>query len=450
MRAPTVEGDFDLTGSPLVRDALPGLAAALDPKLASTMLESAVVEPGLTVEGCRPGKALYLGAEGCGLRYELEVRDQAGRAWSVLLLGRVLPDDAAAARYAGAVAARADGLGDRMVCDGVRHWAVLPDNVVVHRFPIDPELPTLADAVDARAVAGATGDRVPGLAEADVALGHYGRRDRCVLRYHYGNATVYGKVWSDDRGAVVAHTVARLEGGIGPAAVPRLFAYVPELRLALLDALAGTPALAAAMAGDAPTAARLVADAAAVAVALHTGELALTAVRTMEMELDELRGLLDLMAPVAPELAARFQPLLADITAAAAATDALPLVPTHGDFTPSQLLSDGDSCGLVDFDSMAQGEAALDLGQYLAYLRLAAAKSGWSVDDAEDLGRRFFARYAEGRGPEEADALRERAQVYGCVSLFRTTAHAWQKLKPTRAATVFAPLTREVACLPRG
>ena len=446
--ATTVDGDFDLSASPQLHRALPGLAAALDPAAAAAMLERAAVEPGVTVERCRPGKALYLGADGCGLRFDTQIRDAAGHRTSVLFLGRVLPDAAAASAYHAAVAGVADRAAGRLPVDGARPCAVLPGRVVVHRFPIDPELPTLADAADPAVVAAAVDGAVEGIDSSTVALGHYGRRDRCVLRYERGSGMVYGKVWSDDRGAAVSDAVARLASGIGTAAVPRLLAYVPELRLALLAALPGAPALAAALSGAGPVPEALVADAAMVAAALHTSGLALSSTRTIDDELVELAGLVDLMRPVAAGLASGFDTILGDIRAAAGATDALPPVPTHGDFTPSQLLRDGEGCGLVDFDSMAHGEPALDLGQYLAYLRLAAAKAGWPIDRTEELGRRFLGQY--GDAATGSGSLSARAQVYGCVSLFRTTAHAWQKLKPKRAAMVFGPLEREVACLPSG
>ncbi|MEY2477760.1 MAG: hypothetical protein QOG87_3075 [Actinomycetota bacterium] len=442
---PTIEGDFDLSASPQLRDALPGLAPALDATEAATVLQQTIVSAGAIIERCRPGKALYLGADGCGLRYDVEIRDESGHRRSVLLLGRVLPDDDATADYQQSVAVLADRVAGRLDAAGMRPWAALPGNLVVHRFPIDPELPTLADAADPAVVSHVLGSTLEGLQGADVVLGHYGRRERCVLRYDQnpGNAAMYGKVWTDDRGALVSDTIDALAGRLGPAAVPRLLAYVPGLRLALLEALAGVPALAAGLSGTGPDPRRLVGDAAAVAAALHGGDLRLPTSRAIDVELDELRGLVDMMATVAPELAAGFDGLLRDIVTAAAITDPLPSGPTHGDFTPSQLLSDGDECGLVDFDSMAMAEPALDLGQYLAYLRLAGAKAGVP---AEALGRLFLAEYAATAGMS-ADGLAARTRVYGCISLFRTTVHAWQKLKPKRAVMVFRPLAEEVACL---
>jgi thiamine kinase-like enzyme len=43
-----------------------------------------------------------------------------------------------------------------------------------------------------------------------------------------------------------------------------------------------------------------------------------------------------------------------------------PLVPSHGDFGWSQLIGDGESVALVDFDKAGMAERALDLGNLLA------------------------------------------------------------------------------------
>src|SRR6185312_14721326 len=53
----------------------------------------------------------------------------------------------------------------------------------------------------------------------------------------------------------------------------------------------------------------------------------------------------------------------------------------HGDLTHHQIVLEGDTPGLVDFDDVCMGEAALDLGHFCAYLRLAARRA------AEPAGR---------------------------------------------------------------
>src|SRR5205085_3927051 len=95
----------------------------------------------------------------------------------------------------------------------------------------------------------------------------------------------------------------------------------------------------------------------------------------MDDVLDELQELLLLVEGIAPEFADNLEGVLHEIVSAAYSTQVLPLQLSHGDFAPSQLLSGPGGSGLVDFDSVGQAEAALDLGHYLAYLRLAAAKA---------------------------------------------------------------------------
>jgi aminoglycoside phosphotransferase (APT) family kinase protein len=444
---PTLGPSFDLAASPALHAALPGLAAALDPAVAAPMLERTLLRPGATVASCRPGKALYLGADGCSLRYDLDVRTHDGRVEPVLVAGRVLPDDDSLAGYADAVARLAPRVADGPTAGAVRSHAELDGRLVVHVFPIDPELPTLVEAVDPAVAA----SMVDGLGDARVTVAHYGRRGRCVLRYDRvdggsGPATVYGKVWSDeDWGARVCDALAALGGTLGPARVPSVYGYRPRLHFALFEALAGGPALTktTVLAADASG---LIGTAAAVAAALHASHLPVTTVRSLDTELAELRGLVALVGGLSPGLRATLEEMLGRVVVAAASTDALPVVPTHGDFTPSQLLSDGASCGVVDFDDVAQGEAALDLGQYQAYVRLTVAKAGAPPSAADALCDQLLQAYTEGAAPDE---LMARTRVYACVSLLRTTMHALQKLKPVRAAMVFAPLTEEVGWLTR-
>src|SRR5205823_2509628 len=79
------------------------------------------------VERCRPSKAMFLGSEGCTLRYQLRVRDaRSGRPWECLVLGRLFADTAAAAAYwrtLGPLVARLDGRPEAapsLVRQGVR------------------------------------------------------------------------------------------------------------------------------------------------------------------------------------------------------------------------------------------------------------------------------------------------------------------------------------------
>ena len=84
------------------------------------------------------------------------------------------------------------------------------------------------------------------------------------------------------------------------------------------------------------------------------------------------------MGAISPGLAERLEGHLDTVVADAGDTDRRRgvLVQSHGDFTFSQLLDHGGQIGLLDFDSLCQAEPGLDLRQFVAYLRLTAAKAG--------------------------------------------------------------------------
>jgi hypothetical protein len=399
---------------------------------------------GAVVESCQPGKCLYLGAEGCSVRYDVAVRLASGSTQDVLVLGRVHGDATSASAYRRSLEGPRQALASRGVDAPV---ASLPDGIVLHPFPVDADLPTLVGATDPERIAPLLADAGVPFERCSPVLGHYGRRHRCVLRYEVDGLTVaYGKVCADHvRGEVAGRVLRALQGRVEGVSLPPFLAHAADLHLTLLGVLPGRPALAGELAdGGRPV--PLVAAAAAAAAALHRSGVELGAPRSMQDELDELDGLLALMEPISSQLAAALRTRLDAVTAAAGATEPMPCALVHGDFTPSQLLRDGDRCGLVDFDGVAQAEPALDLGQYVAYLRLAAAKAG-AAAAADGLVDGFVAAYAAGTDLD-AVALRARVQVYACVSLLRTTVHAWQKLKPKRVGTVLPILLEEAACLP--
>jgi ABC-type multidrug transport system fused ATPase/permease subunit len=423
--------------------AFPGLRRALRADVIGAELQAHLLRDGVRVETCKPGKALYLGAEGCSLRFDLGVRDADGAGvQKMLVLGRLLKDDEAVERYRSAIAPLADAMRDRPDAAPFAHLAAaLPKRLVVHPFPIDADLPTLIGATD-RALAA----ELFGEAEGDcsVTLGHYGRRHRCVLRYERDVSNpfprVYGKVYADDRGARVGPTVAALATAAGrDVLAPRFLGYRADLRLSLLEELPGRrdPAVA------------VLDDAARIVAALHRMDVPLGSDRSIDCELAELDELVLLVQGMSPALGTTLQKFVATIAAAANTTAPLAPVFSHGDFTHAQLLTGGRRCGLVDFDSIAWAEPALDLGQFIAYLRLAVEKSApfAGKQRIDQLADRFLDAYVHAASPVDPAALRARVQVYETISLVRTTVHSWQKLKGQRVRTVFPILAEEVACL---
>ena len=236
-------------------------------------LRHQLLRDSITVDVCVPGKALYLGPDGCSLRYDLDVRGPNGSdPRRVLVLGRLLEDDEAVERYEHAIAPMAAAMAERPdMAPFARLVASLPDRLVVHPFPIDADLPTLVGATDTALVAELL-DVPAGAARScsGTTAGGIG----CVLRYERHTrdepAVRVRKVYSDDRGARIGPIVAALAtAGPHRVLVPRFLGYRADLRLSLLEELPG----------QREPASDVVDDAARIAAALHRSDIALRVVR---------------------------------------------------------------------------------------------------------------------------------------------------------------------------
>ena len=89
--------------------------------------------------------------------------------------------------------------------------------------------------------------------------------------------------------------------------------------------------------------------------------------------------------------------------------------PLHGDFSPDQVLFDGRRAGIVDFDDAVRGDAARDLGAFVARLERMRMAGFLTPAGAEELGGRLAEGYrarAGARMPGE-----ERIRHYVAIRL---------------------------------
>ena len=473
--------ELDPLRSPLLDAELPGLRTALDADAIRGHLQAAL-RPRHAIARSTPGQATYLG-DRCMVRYQLELEGDPPSA--ALVTGRVFADREACVRYVeerlAPLAESARGreeLGSFATPVGI----VEPLCMAVQVFPVDGELPTLVDATDRermlgvlRAALAAAGEGGPAVEDCRVELGHYGRQHRCVLRYHLdaGEAwdgarrpglLVYGKVAGDDRGTLAEPVTTALRrllatDGLWGFGVPRCLGYLPDLQLALFEAIPGVPQVAQLLkarikGGPAGPPGGLTLEGsveacARIAAALHTSGIGLGRPRAFGDEAAGLRSGFSLVRRVSPGLGERLDAWLDLAEERAAAAGPLPAGFGHGDFSYTQLIFDGTRSGLVDFDTVCQSEPALDLGQFLGYLAVAARKArtpdgpGAGTSLAGQLGTRFVDAYAEAAGTARAELL-DRAAVYEIVSLLRLAFHSWQKLKRGRLEHVVDVLDERV------
>jgi aminoglycoside phosphotransferase (APT) family kinase protein len=181
------------------------------------------------------------------------------------------------------------------------------------------------------------------------------------------------------------------------------------------------------------------------AAGLHWSAVPVGAPRSLGDEIDRARAAVTALAPLAPALAESLHAHLAAVDGAAAASPGPPVV-AHGDFRPSQVLFDGPTTGLVDFDTMCRAEPALDLGQFTGHLAAAGGTARAAVgavgDGPADLGSAFLREYLRLTGTGDPEALLARVAAYRTVMLARLAVRRWCQLKPQGVRPVLSLLDR--------
>jgi ABC-type multidrug transport system fused ATPase/permease subunit len=484
---------LDPLRSPVLQDELPGLPTAFDGEAMREYLQLALFGKSHThyrIERCTPGKAIYVG-DTCALRYELMVKEtSSGQTFQPLVVGRMFQDQLACALYMRDKLLPLATLmhGRAEIAPFTTPVAMIePLNMVVYAFPIDGELPTLVGATDRQRMTEILAETLPEVLAGQLRIQdlrmvpvNYARRYRCVMRYEIEclapdnklqRREVYGKIATDTRGALIAPVIAALRERVLENRnayqfnIPRSLGFRPDLQLSLLEAIPGTPQinqlLKARLSGADLPAGELTLDhaldaCAQIANALHRSNIGLGRRRTLDDDLTGLRKGIREVQRVAPELGAQFQTWLERIESYAEESDALLPRFCHGDYTYAQVIFDGRQSGLVDFDTVCQAEPALDLGQFLAYLRAAAHKarkaaSSGATPIGVQLGEHFLDAYIATAGEqiEDAERLRIRVSVYEVVSLMRMALHSWQQLKATRLENAIAVLEEAMVRLPQ-
>jgi hypothetical protein len=301
----------------------------------------------------------------------------------------------------------------------------------------------------------------------------YKAGSRCTIVYQlgYGPGQGEGRNWP---AIVVAKAYAGNKGANAYAAMRALWdtqlragdlvtiaeplAYLPDLKVLLqgpiveqitLEELlrsavnAGTPAALAELDAYMRKAARGLA-------ALHTSGARYGETITWEDELDEVRGLLQRLAPAAPQIADALTPLLVRLKQLADETPPDPTVPVHRAFRPAQVLLNGERIGFIDFDGAAQSEPALDLALFVRKARALGLNLGEGYiegesDDGPALGQQALLERAQqmqaicetflAEYEQHAPASRQRIALWEALDLLTLVIFCWTKVEPQRLAT---------------
>jgi Phosphotransferase enzyme family len=287
----------------------------------------------------------------------------------------------------------------------------LPGTGLILRFPgLDEALPgmrltqqpeMLLPAVAQGLDLSSQGVRVAAL---DVLSHRLGKR--CVYRVRFARGADADPQWPDSiivklyksRGDLGERVCGMMDtlwrrgfGEEGDVSVPRPIAYHPELRALLMQDIA-----AQSLHGLSGKAFMAGVDAAGRALAkLHESPVRVPNRYTAAEQIASLQEWTELASRVAPALAPAIARALE--RAGAAMADARPARSTlvHRDYHERQVLIRGPETVLIDFDTLCFGDPVIDVGNFIAHLRVASLRTQVPSRDLETL---FLAAYGRARG----------------------------------------------------
>lgn len=274
----------------------------------------------------------------------------------------------------------------------------------------DAALPALRDALCPHAMAGHLARAVPQLSSARVeiraieVMRHKPGR-RCVIGYDLAvrgardrvdHVELVGKVRA--RGAdLTTHAVLRAlwSGAFGAhmqddIGVPEPVGVIEDLHMVVQRRVAGASLDALLDGQDGVRLANRVAQA---MHKLHDALVPPDRVHTVE---DEVRLLHERLAPVAhahPAWNAAIVRVLAGCVRLSERVHADPICGIHRDLYPDQVLADGDRLHLLDLDLCCRGQAALDLGNFLAHMQEGSLRRHGNPDHLHDATEAIADRY---------------------------------------------------------
>jgi aminoglycoside phosphotransferase (APT) family kinase protein len=157
---------------------------------------------------------------------------------------------------------------------------------------------------------------------------------------------------------------------------------------------------------------------------IHVCDIPFGTVRTLNDQVGRLRDGLEDFSLTAPGLHRTMRDLIPRIEARAEGSEAIPVVPTHGDFKWDQFLHDRGRFGLIDFEFFCLAEPAYDLGYFCGYLPPSNPEDWRESAAAEMLRREFLQAYEDAIG-SPVDISRVAAHEAAVLGI-RAMSYAWQ------------------------
>ena len=421
---------------------LPGLEAALDPSVVGDLLRRALPEirEGLEITGVHLMDVRYQHDGPCWILYRLKLRPGRGRSIHQLLSARVLRAGERPEPVPEELQARFREREGSLLRTPT---AYIPEaHMAVYAYPLDPALPKLIDAMD-----------------GDVVRKHLNRlwapqgvhvrevRPRKLGYTPHARAAFRYEVLAERRDTGVPE-IRRLIGKLhGKKAAHRLFAgnwalwraagkkvnlappvgYIGALGLTLQEEIRGERL--GGFASDIRFTKRA-RQTGRMLAAMHGLSLPLTTRRRPEDEAHVVLRWAGVLAAVRPDLGPRVERLRDRLVAMLLAETRMS-APVHGDFHHTNILVQDDRVAIIDLDEMAFGDPMMDVGRFLASLRIPSLRAFGKASGLEKAGEAFLLEY---RARSGADM--ERARLFEAASLMTAAASSFRIQRPSWAEEI--------------
>jgi 2-polyprenyl-3-methyl-5-hydroxy-6-metoxy-1,4-benzoquinol methylase/aminoglycoside phosphotransferase (APT) family kinase protein len=300
-----------------------------------------------------------------------------------------------------------------------------------YAFPVDPGMPLLFEAADPDGMMRHLAPFVSGARIRSVTC-----RNRSYLPY--SRATFAYDVEVENGTRATRRLVGKMQSGKparprfdrhhalwsvaqGRLSIPRPVGVAEEAGVALQEHAAGER-LGALV--DRPEFEALVREAARTLAVLH--QLRLPAVKERR-PVDEARTVnrwSDLLRALRPDLASRITLLEASLTRLVLRNTASRAL-IHADFHHTNVLVDGHHLTFIDFDDLAMGDPMVDVGRFMASLRIPALRAFGKASALEQAGNAFMEEYLRAAGGHE-----RRARLFEAASLLIAAGSAFRLQRP--------------------
>lgn len=233
---------------------------------------------------------------------------------------------------------------------------------------------------------------------------HPGRRCAFQVNLKTGDTSreLVGKVYKKEHPNVFEVMTAIRKEGFGDGAefsIPRPIAYLPALRLLLVEKVEGGHAAQLFLEGEALARERAAKRCAQWLARFHT----LKSVPGDVMDANEVfHGSFKMCKQLAercPSLGAKGQRLLDKLEPAWNSLADIPMAPGHGDFVPAHVFLSGDRVITVDWDSFMLADPTRDVARFLLGIRRIAERHHGSIRALDSSAELFLETYlSEGDG----------------------------------------------------